>query len=345
MSSAQATVRLSVPRPYAKQALIAATTKKRVLVKCGRRAGKTWLAAHESLKRAGRGSKVLYGAPTAEQTDAFCPARVRQVDQIDVGRRFDEIETPIRGIDQMRGGGEVAVNRSGAENAVNVQDKAVDQGGVGQAGVGDDGGIEGLLVLPEADVADEPRVVQDHPLAPDRHGRLGNPLIAKSELVDLGLVGVGNDRILGLAVGCVVELLRADVVDVLKLDPGRKIMDLAGEEADPGAQGGGFGFSAGTVIIDVLEPVTGVEIGRAPGDRPDEGIAGRLTGGRRRNHAETGGGDQAEPNAHETSDIYRQMVPRGGTLTQNAGYILSASSELTKVSLLAPFFHNVRFQG
>ncbi len=71
MSDAQATVQLSVPRLYPQQALIAESTKKRVLIKCGRRAGKTYLAAHKSLRRAGRGGKVLYGAPTAEQTDAF----------------------------------------------------------------------------------------------------------------------------------------------------------------------------------------------------------------------------------------------------------------------------------
>jgi len=57
--------------PHEKQQTILRTTKRRMILKCGRRSGKTWSLAYLALIRALEGRSVLYGSPTALQSDAF----------------------------------------------------------------------------------------------------------------------------------------------------------------------------------------------------------------------------------------------------------------------------------
>jgi hypothetical protein len=63
------TVRL--PPLHSKQALIANTKAKRVVVNAGRRAGKTTLAASVSVRKMLAGRRVLLGSTTQDQADAF----------------------------------------------------------------------------------------------------------------------------------------------------------------------------------------------------------------------------------------------------------------------------------
>lgn len=64
-------LRIRLPPPHAKQAEIEACVSSRVVVNCGRRAGKTFMVARKSVKKAGEGRKVLYAAPVASQTDTY----------------------------------------------------------------------------------------------------------------------------------------------------------------------------------------------------------------------------------------------------------------------------------
>mgnify|MGYP001616489537 CR=1 FL=1 len=64
-------VRVIAPQPHAEQAKFITSTAKRKIVKAGRRGGKTYgvgIAAADSFCQ---GRRVLYTAPTSEQTDAF----------------------------------------------------------------------------------------------------------------------------------------------------------------------------------------------------------------------------------------------------------------------------------
>lgn len=60
-----------LPKPHKKQAEIIACTLKRILINAGRRAGKTFLVALIAVPSANKGKRVLYIAPTSNQTDAF----------------------------------------------------------------------------------------------------------------------------------------------------------------------------------------------------------------------------------------------------------------------------------
>ena len=65
------TLNISIPAPHALQAEIEASPKKRILINAGRRAGKTFLVARIAVRAANNGSRVLYIAPTNNQTIAF----------------------------------------------------------------------------------------------------------------------------------------------------------------------------------------------------------------------------------------------------------------------------------
>lgn len=62
---------LRVPPPHPVQRKIEACTAKRIVVKAGRRGGKTTMAARKSLLEATAGHKVLYGSPVFSQTESF----------------------------------------------------------------------------------------------------------------------------------------------------------------------------------------------------------------------------------------------------------------------------------
>jgi hypothetical protein len=60
-----------LPRPHAKQTEFVESTAKRVVVRAGRRGGKTVGVAIRAVKRFLAGRRVLYAAPTQEQIDRF----------------------------------------------------------------------------------------------------------------------------------------------------------------------------------------------------------------------------------------------------------------------------------
>ena len=62
---------VSLPTPHEAQLRADVSKKRRILLNCGRRAGKTTWAARIAVKRAGSGKRVLYIAPVVLQTDAF----------------------------------------------------------------------------------------------------------------------------------------------------------------------------------------------------------------------------------------------------------------------------------
>ena len=68
---AELTVHLRNPATHPPQARLVASTAKRLIVKAGRRGGKTVAAGILAVKGFLAGKRVLYAAPTAEQTDKF----------------------------------------------------------------------------------------------------------------------------------------------------------------------------------------------------------------------------------------------------------------------------------
>lgn len=84
MSSHELTVTL--PRPHEKQAAFVDSKAKRIVVRAGRRGGKTVGVAIRAVKRFLEGKRVLYAAPTQEQIDRFWVSVVRALQEpIDAG--------------------------------------------------------------------------------------------------------------------------------------------------------------------------------------------------------------------------------------------------------------------
>lgn len=75
-----------LPRPHGKQAAFVDSTAKRIVVRAGRRGGKTVGVAIRAVKGFLKGKRVLYAAPTQEQIDRFWVSVVRALQEpIDAG--------------------------------------------------------------------------------------------------------------------------------------------------------------------------------------------------------------------------------------------------------------------
>jgi hypothetical protein len=70
-------LRIHIPAPHARQAEIEACTAKRIVVKAGRRGGKTTMVARMAVGRANAGRRQLYATPIFSQTDVFWELCVR----------------------------------------------------------------------------------------------------------------------------------------------------------------------------------------------------------------------------------------------------------------------------
>lgn len=79
MSTRQYTVRL--PSPHPKQAEFVDSTSKRIVVRAGRRGGKTVGVGIRAVKRFLAGRRVLYGSPTTEQIQRFWATVTRALDE------------------------------------------------------------------------------------------------------------------------------------------------------------------------------------------------------------------------------------------------------------------------
>lgn len=77
--STEVTVRL--PTPHAKQAQFIDSTAKRIVVRAGRRGGKTVGVGIRAVKRFLAGRRVLYGSPTTEQIQRFWATVTRALDE------------------------------------------------------------------------------------------------------------------------------------------------------------------------------------------------------------------------------------------------------------------------
>jgi hypothetical protein len=134
-----------------------------------------------------------------------------------------------------------------AEDAVDVGDVDVSAFQLAPGGV-EAGGVEGLLVLAPADVADEALVVDEDALAAEGQLQLAARRPGQLQAVELGDVRVVDDRIGRLAVQAGgdardldVVVLRTDLADVLELDQALEAVPVAGLPAQAGAQGQGLG--------------------------------------------------------------------------------------------------------
>ena len=71
MSQDYREITLTLRRPHPKQRRLVSSRAKRVICRAGRRSGKTTGLATRAVKKFLRGRRVLYVAPTIEQTGAF----------------------------------------------------------------------------------------------------------------------------------------------------------------------------------------------------------------------------------------------------------------------------------
>ncbi len=71
MSAAAQSIRIKIPRPHPKQAQFVDSTAKRIVVKAGRRGGKTKGFAIRAVKRFLKKRRQIYAAPTARQLRRF----------------------------------------------------------------------------------------------------------------------------------------------------------------------------------------------------------------------------------------------------------------------------------
>ncbi|MDT4852507.1 hypothetical protein FQZ97_867410 [compost metagenome] len=153
--------------------------------------------------------------------------------------------------------------------------------------------VIGLFVLPPGDAADEALVVQVDALAAE-HGVAQRMVVAQQGLVDLAAIGVGDHRVVALAVARAVVAGIADAADVVGFDEAGEAVPLAALEADTGADGLGVGVVQGVVLVDVFVAVAQVEDRRAV----PEQVAEVFTGPGAAGAGEQGKGDWRHADFH-----------------------------------------------
>ena len=159
--------------------------------------------------------------------------------------------------------------------------------------------VVGLLVLPPADVADEPLVVERDALAAEQAGERAG-LELQVRLVDLGVFRVGNDRPVGHAVGrAVVGIVVTEHRDIVRFHECAEAVPVAGHVVEAAAQGGSEGIVRERILVDRFQSVPELEVGFAARDGVDERDRLRRCGGGgwhwiccHRDAGEPGGGRQ-----------------------------------------------------
>lgn len=81
MIAETSSVTVRLPKPHGKQALFIDSTAKRIVVRAGRRGGKTVGVAIRAVRRFLAGRRVLYGSPTSEQIQRFWATVTRALDE------------------------------------------------------------------------------------------------------------------------------------------------------------------------------------------------------------------------------------------------------------------------
>ncbi len=167
-----------------------------------------------------------------------------------------------------------------AEYAVGVVDLRDGQRGLRAEPALQRVGVEGLLVLPPPDVADEAVVVQLDALAAQlEHGVL-QALVGYVGLVDLGVLGIRDDGKADSPVGRAVVAIGADRVDALQLAEGLPAAPCTGAVAQAKPDRGSGGVFGESVLVHPLEAVAQVDVRRAVLDRLGDGPALLLGKGR-----------------------------------------------------------------
>jgi hypothetical protein len=148
--------------------------------------------------------------------------------------------------------GKIAQVGVGVEHPVDAPDVAVIHRQTRQRRELGAGGIEGLFVLPPGDAAEKALAAVVDALAAGSDPRVAVDDVAEPGLVDLGVIGIGDHGILGLAVGGVVERLAAQVGDIIHLHQPAEAAHHAGLHGDPRQQGGGIRVLADRILIHVF---------------------------------------------------------------------------------------------
>ena len=144
-------------------------------------------------------------------------------------------------------------------------------------------GVVRLLVLAPSDVTPESVVVEDDPLASQlEHGVL-QARVSQEGAVELGVLRVGDHRILSQSVLEIVVAVGADGGDVLQVRPHEQAVILASDIAQTQAKRGGTGIPVKAVLVDLLVPVAQVHLWRATGQGLADGARSRVGAGQKEN--------------------------------------------------------------
>ena len=179
-----------------------------------------------------------------------------EIEEIGVAGEGAGVAAGVARVDHMGVGLPFTLRMAGAEDAVDLVEVGVRKGDSGNDGGLNDESVEGLLVLPPTDVADETSVVQDEALATERHGGFLRG-VGEEDLVDLVCFGIGDHCSAGgggVEAGLTVTVaLGGD--DVLGFHQGFEAVPPGRGEAEAGAQREGFGVAErGLLHALVTEP-------------------------------------------------------------------------------------------
>ncbi len=228
------------------------------------------------------GAQAVGLAGQAAERRGVAGSDIVQAQQVAVGGQGQLGHDHVLGVDQVavafdvgRVGLVVEAVVVRAEDGVDVVDVGVGQGHAGQRFELSQGAVIGLLVLAPGHAADKALVVQVDALAAE-HGVAVLVVVAQQGLVDLAAVGVGDHRIVALAIAGAVVGGIADAADVVRFHQAGKSVPLAALQADAGAQGLGVGIVEGVVLVDVLVAVARIDADLALVDQ-----IGQVLGGER----------------------------------------------------------------
>src|SRR5699024_3076043 len=120
-------------------------------------------------------------------------------------------------------------------------------------------GIEGLLELAEADVAEKARIVFDQALAPGAQAETIRARITDPGLGQVFVVRIGHHRIARAAVAGGVEILAAEVPVGMSGQAELPARPFRTDQARAGAQRRCRGVFAEAGVIDQLEAIAKIE--------------------------------------------------------------------------------------
>ena len=199
-----------------------------------------------------------------------------EVEQVGVGRERADGEAGVGGVENVGVGIPVGLGAGVVEDAVDAVEVTVGERGLVEGFVLHDEGVEGLIILAKADVADETGVIEDELLASE--GALGFFVgVGDPGLVEVVNLGVGDDGLAGGVGAGAIEVVFNQRGDGFAFDGGLETIVSLGGVAETEAGGEAVGV-VGELLIDVFVAETGVEgdfaFSEGVGER--DGCGGRL---------------------------------------------------------------------